>query len=398
VRHRSRLLLFGVALTGVLLVARWSYELPRLLLDQGPTGALDLRMRHAAVQHWFAGEPVYAPNVVPMPYPPASQAILWPFLGWLDFAPARWFWAFTLLASLAWLTTLVVRESGVRGPLERLLIAVFVPTTYAVCITVGNGQLGVHVLALLLWALLLVRRGIRSWTRDLLIGGLFAFSLVKPSLSAPFFWILLLDRSGLRPAALAATFYGGLTFLAAAFRPEGVVELLRMWMSQSADAALGARYGYANLHQWMSGLGMSEWIPQGSLLVLLLLGAWLWRHRRGPLWPLMGVTAVVARIWTYHAQYDDLLVFVPLVALLGLSRRGTLDEARTVLSTFLLILGCLAALAPARLLAGPPPWDVVFRAGQVLLWTAMLALLAATTARSPDDHEAARPCREARPS
>lgn len=357
-----------------LLVARWTYELPRLLFEQGPMGAMDLRMRQAAVYHWFAWEPVYAPNVVPMPYPPASYAILWPFLGWLDFAPARWLWAVTLLASLSWLTTIAIREGGARSTLERLFVGVFIPSTYAVCITAGNGQLGVHVLAALLGALLLLRKE-RSGTRDLLIGGLFAVSLVKPSIAAPFFWVLLLDRGGRRPAVLVVALYAGLTLLAAAFRPEGLTDLVRLWLLQSEGTALSARYGYANLHQWMDALGVGRWIPQGSLLVLVLLGAWILRHRGGPFWPLLGVTSIVARVWTYHALYDDVLLLIPLLALFRVARDGPGRQGRV--AGFLLLLGWASALLPARLLTAPPPWDLAFRLGQTAVWMAVLVFLVA---------------------
>jgi len=346
---------------------------------------MDLRMRLDAVHYWFAGEPVYVPTVLPMPYPPASYSILWPFLGWLDFAPARWLWTLTLLGSLIWLIAIAVRETGARSTPERLFLSTFVPATYAVCITVGNGQLGVHVLPLLLWAILRLRGGERGWSGDLTIAVPFALALVKPSLAAPFFWILLLNRRGWRPAVLVVAMYSGLTVLAASFRPEGVMDLLRLWVSQSESTALNARYGYANLHQWMKALGLEAWASQGSLIALFLLGTWIWRHRHRPLWPLLGVTAIFARLWTYHALYDDLLMLIPMMALVWLIREGSQPFGATAAASVLLVVGCFSALAPARLLGGAPPLALAFRTAQALTWTAMLVLLAATAARLPDE-------------
>jgi hypothetical protein len=343
---------------------------------------MDLAMRFVGVGHWFAGGPLLGPLAPPMPYPPASYAILWPFLGWLDLSSARWLWALTLLVALGWLTVIVVRGSGADSTLERLFLAVFVSSMYSTCITIGNGQLGVHILPALLSALLLMGRDRGSWGADLGTALLFAFSLVKPSIAAPFFWILLFRKRGARPAALVVVIYACLTFVAVSFREKGVLELLALWASRSGSTARNARYGYANVHQWMSGSGMGEWILYGSLLILVLLGAWVLRHRGGPLWPLMGVTAIVARMWSYHAQYDDILLLVPLVALFRIAKEGSRGEREAVVSGLLLLVLWGSALAPARLLMAPPPWGLAFRTGQAVVWTAVLLFLAAHLARS----------------
>ena len=44
-----------------------------------------------------------------------------------------------------------------------------------------------------------------------------------------------------------------------------------------------------------------------SLILLGGLGAWVYRFRRVDVWLLIGVSAVIARLWTYHRTYDDLL-------------------------------------------------------------------------------------------
>jgi hypothetical protein len=65
-----------------------SYQFWRLLWQTAPswrttpTGAIDLKILHRLVQLWFVGQPVY-PELPGALYPPASYAMLWPFLGWL---------------------------------------------------------------------------------------------------------------------------------------------------------------------------------------------------------------------------------------------------------------------------------------------------------------------------
>jgi hypothetical protein len=309
----------------LVMVPRWTHELGRLLVEEGPQGARDLAMRHWEVGRWFAGGAADGP-LAPKIYPPASYAILWPFVGWLDLAAARWLWAATLLAALAWLTAIVVRESGAESRLERAFLVAWVPAMYATTVTVGNGQLGLHVLAAVLSSILVGRRGRGAWTSDLAAALLFTLALVKPSLAAPFFWVLLTGRGGARRGALVVAAYAGLTALAVSVRPEGMLGLLRSWLSISRETALGARYGYMNLHEWMSAAGAGEWIPYGSLLALLLLGAWVRRHRGGPVWLALGVAAIVARTWTYHALYDDLLLLVPIVALVRAAHEARAGE------------------------------------------------------------------------
>ena len=249
----------------------------------------------------------------------------------------------------------------------------------------GNGQLGVHVLPALLSSILIARRGRGGWPSDIAAASLFTLCLVKPSLAAPFFWVLLSGRRGARRGALVVAAYAGLTALAASFRPEGMLGLLRSWVSISRETALGARYGYMNVHEWMSAAGMGEWIPYGSLLVLALLGAWVLVHRGAPVWLALGVAAIVARTWTYHALYDDLLLVVPIVALLRASRETPVGEGRAAAAGLVVFAGWCSTLLPARLLTAPSPWDLAFRAGQTLVWAAVLVALGALASRPVPD-------------
>jgi len=56
----------------------------------------------------------------------------------------------------------------------------------------------------------------------------------------------------------------------------------------------------------MFALGHPELNPAASLFLLGGLGFWVFCNRRKNMWLLIGITALVARFWTYHGWYDDL--------------------------------------------------------------------------------------------
>ena len=90
------------------------YESWRLLLQGGYWGAIDLRIYHRLVEQWFAGTPVYR-NIGSAIHPPATYLLLWPLLGWLPVQAARWFWAATAAAALAWLIFGILRAAAFQS-------------------------------------------------------------------------------------------------------------------------------------------------------------------------------------------------------------------------------------------------------------------------------------------
>ena len=63
-----------------------------------PSPPVDLEFRWRETQRWFAGLPVYHNQLAV--YPPGSYLLLWPALGWVNFAQARWIWGVTSLVAL----------------------------------------------------------------------------------------------------------------------------------------------------------------------------------------------------------------------------------------------------------------------------------------------------------
>ncbi|MCI0554835.1 MAG: glycosyltransferase 87 family protein, partial [Anaerolineae bacterium] len=197
-RYNRTILLVSVVVLTFLAALKLSDEFRRLLWDQGYTGAIDLRVFFRRTRHWFAGDPVY--GNLRSTFPPASFLIYWPFCGWLSLSSARYFWALTTIVVLIWLCRLIIRESGARNPLERVFVALILLSMNALGVTIGNGQLILHLLPLLTTVALILDKGPPTWSNHLLAAGLFLVALVKPNVTAPFFWLVVFLPGSLWPA------------------------------------------------------------------------------------------------------------------------------------------------------------------------------------------------------
>jgi hypothetical protein len=165
------LLRLSCATMTLLALTKLGSESYRLLWEPCAEGAIDLKLRWQFTVSWFSGVPVYELFATAND-PPATAALLWPLQGWLDFTGARVLWAVTSLLALVWLTWLVVRHSGANSRLEAAFAALMMLSMNALGVTIGNGQLGLHILPPLLTAVLLLKQARRGWATDLLVTSL----------------------------------------------------------------------------------------------------------------------------------------------------------------------------------------------------------------------------------
>jgi Glycosyltransferase family 87 len=337
----------------------------------------DLRFRYEELHNWFAGKPP-STELDHVYYPPASYIMLWPFLGWLSFPMAKLFWALIVLAMLGWLSWLVLRDSGAETPMERAFIALLPLSMSAARMTLWIGQLSAHVLAPLLAGLSLLNRPQPPWREDMWIALLLLAALVKPTFSAPFFWIVLFVGESLRPAWLIGVGYIVVTLLALAFHGSFGWGALFGWARSGAQHS----EGHAHLPALLVSYGLETWILPLSLLLLAGLGVWVYRHRRGDLWLLLGVTALVTRFWTYHQGYDDLLILLPMVALFRLAKQApACANSRAGVAGVLLAVTVVGMLVPHRLHAAAehaqlsPPLNWLFTWGYACVWMLILIFL-----------------------
>jgi glycosyl transferase family 87 len=329
----------------------------RLLSDVDWLSAYDVKLRHEEVARWFAGMPIYE-EMRDAIYPPASYAELWPLLGWLDLAPARWLWAAACAAALLWLALQCGRHAVPAASNRVRAVAALVPAAlWSTGHSIGQGQLVVLVLPAILtgvhWAV-----EAESWGQEVASALLVLFALVKPSLTAPFFWILVVARR--RVAALGVLGYAGLTLLATSYQDASLSLVLRGWMRRGLHVA--ALQGDADLATALAAAGWQRWILPATLAVLALHGLWTWRHRRADPWLLLGMSGVVARLWTYHYPYDDLILLAPVLAL-----------ARTAASARDRLAGGLALVAVATLVLPPVPGSAAILSAPLAAWLAVEA-------------------------
>ena len=371
-----------------LAVLKLGGEMHRLTLATDPTGAIDLGLRHDEVHRWFAGQPVYS-AFHRLSYPPQAFAMLWPAVGWLSFPAARWLWAVTTVVLLAWTCVVLVRASGARSRLERAVIVIAWLSINAVGSTIGNGQLTIHILLSLIVAFVLLWRPAARWPTDLVVALLLQVALMKPTIALPFACVALLVRPRIRPLVFTVVLYVALTLLAARYQPEPLGTLARQWLALGASVRGG---GYGDVQTMFGALGWQRAAAIAPAFILLAFAAFVRRWRRADPWVLLGMAAMVARLWTYHRHYDDALTIVPLLALFRLATDEMIDVAvgRRALLSF--GIAVLVMAVPARFEWAAPPINWIYIGGHAAVWLVLLLFLAYVAMRDAarGDHLAPR--------
>jgi hypothetical protein len=375
----------GIALMAMLSALKLGTEYWRLFADPGIDGARDLTVYHEWTRAWVAGARVYDGHI-PAEYPPATYLILWPFFGWLSLSAARWLWAATTAPALWWLGRQLAQASRATTPVDRAFVVLMLLSINATGVAIGNGQLVLHVLPILMAAALLVVRRPASPSRDVLAGVLLALALVKPSLSVPFFVVALFAPGRLRPTVVAGLCYLALTIFAARFQHASPWSLVVMSLGHAA--ALAARGGYGNVHIWLAVFGWQAWLLPASALVLAAFALWTWRHRRDDIWLLLSMAAAASRLWTYHRVYDDALLIVPMAYVFRIARERS-GERLGAAAHLLLAVSLVVMWLPARLSWQPYPWRLIFTGGHTLVSIASIAVLAVSASQT-DGQSASR--------
>ena len=137
--------------------------------------------------------------------------------------------------------------------------------------------------------------------------------------------------------------------------------------------------GYGTVNNMLGWLHLPRWNSTVSLLILALFGLWVWWNREVSPWLLLGVTAIVSRLWMYHNWYDDLVLLPTAIALFRLAKgRDTHAGADWTAGV---LLGALVALsiAPGGHYLFPEPLRTLYLGALLLLWFTILGLLGRRT-------------------
>jgi hypothetical protein len=379
-QHRRWMLPALVCLMATAAILKIPRDFYRLLWDTGYHGAVDLKQIQFYVLNWFSG------GTRATYYPPATYVFLWPLLGWCSVPVARWIWAITSVLVLAASVILMLRITAAKTTWERWFVALLLLSIVGTAATIGNGQLILHLLPAILASVLILERGPPTLVKDLAVAGLMSWVLMKPTVGAPFFWVFLFAWKRLRPALLIVIVYSAVTVFACAFRHESVFESLRTFLISSSSGAAWEP-GTRNVLALFAELDLRQWDTIVSLTILIGLGVWTYLNRRADPWLLVGVAAVVARMWTYHRIYDDVLIVLAEVALFRIAAKDVSADRRT-LAGVLLGLTALAMLCPGTFVEDRERSTWIFRSGHVVWWLGVLGFLI-YFARKPTELEPA---------
>ena len=334
------------------LSVRLAYELNRLLFEAG--GPIDLLVLRRMIREWFAGFPVYEERKGI--HPPAVFVLLWPLYGWGSETLTRWLYALLTAIVAMGFGRLLLREAHAGSTRDRALLAILLIGCYPAAITIGNGQLTLFLLFAAIGGVFVCLGRAPGAGRDALLTSLFVAALIKPTLTLPFFWVIAFSKGWLRPAVAAIAIHVVVTGISIALHGatlDGVLSMFRVWYGRAEYGM--AQTGYGSIHGWLGSRGLDAWILPASGLVFALHGLWSSRHREADLWVLLGVAAIVTRIWAYHRVYDDLLLIVPLLALYRLGR----GESRDGVAWALFLVGAAALVAPVTPILTHASWALV---------------------------------------
>lgn len=374
-------------ITLVLLIAaalKFSIEIPYIFWNPHQ-GAIDLRYYFDWTQAWGDGINVYGRADRPE-YPPASLVLLFPLTGWLDWAATRVLWGVLSSLGIAVLIVITLRASAAVAWRQQMAVALIVLSNNGVGTALGNGQLILLVLPVVLGAALIARHRAHTVWTDTLVALLVTVASVKPHLALPFVWVILIQPHNLRWRALglAGTMYLGLTLVGAAWVSAPAWTLLAQAIRHGTMTAAGALD--PNLQFLVAKAGVPELMLPLSVMLLTLLGAWVWRHRAIDIWYQLAVCALVARLYVYHRVYDDVLLLLVEVALWQLSRGAPSAPVRQA-AWLLLVTHVLILIAPGTVKALPHWAYIAIGLMQGSLWIITLGWLVslAETSRSSTD-------------
>jgi hypothetical protein len=268
-------------------------------------------------------------------YPPWSY-LSGALLFWPPWPQVRVWFALVNFACLTWIIGFVVAYARDQPKLDRLLVVLSVTAIAAFCTTIGVGNYGVIVVALLVGAYQAEEAG-----RPVLSGLLMGVALLKPQLAGPFLLVALV-RGRFRALAAAAIYL--------------IVASTAIWMLSGTDPVRmllqSARFAgvFANTTNGLLTLVLDVGVPYRlaapltAIVCLAIFTPLLWTNRERSPMLLFAIAAVTSRLWTYNLNTSNLILVFLLLALWRLA-----IETRVVRAGVLFLAVGASLWVPARL-------------------------------------------------
>ncbi|MGO9579191.1 MAG: glycosyltransferase family 87 protein [Desulfobaccales bacterium] len=208
---------------------------------------------------------------------------------------------------LAWFTYRVTKRYG-RLPAIGLASAVLAMGSNSFAL--GNAQYGIIINAMISGMALCL-----SANLPILAGLLYGVSLVKPSISAPFFFILIAKRQWAAVAAAIAYIITSSIAISVITGTDPFTMFLQFLDVRRAGGVLGgSSSGPVNIAVY---LGSSEMSALKIIAFIFLVTSFIviWKFGESSLIVLLAIASVFGYLWTSHRSYDDVMMAFLLIAL-----------------------------------------------------------------------------------
>jgi hypothetical protein len=235
-------------------------------------------------------------------YPASAEIFLWP-LAALDYSTARWAWALLNGFFSIGCAVFLARIANLGPPVLLGLAGLFLAST-PLRSTIGNGQQG-------LWSLFFLLAAVDCQQRDRrTLAGLFlAASWLKYTVTAPLSLIFL--RRGWRtPIPIAAGLHVALTLFLAFWIQEDPFRVLLSPFMLSGTAQTASMFDVMAIATYL-GVPSIAWSAPVGVLLFLAGAAFALRGGANVL-ATLSLLSMISLLWSYHWQYDYIVLIIPL--------------------------------------------------------------------------------------
>jgi hypothetical protein len=361
------------ALSTVLTILCFTYFIKGfyyLLIDE--IGAKDLYSRWQEQQYIYrglypydiiTGSPLIDPKIGAITsggYPP------WAFFSGFIFLPpipwelTRWYHGFLNTISLVILAVFAYQIGKPYGKLKAWFTVVACLSISSHSTTLAVGQYGIIINALLIGVFWLLKKNY-----NLSAGFFLGLALLKPSISALYFFILVIRKRvdsifvcGLY-IVIGSSIIGVITQVSPIYMIEKMIKVSKYYVNS----------GYSGINV-LTNLGID---PATATILLAIVGtavviSLFYLFKDHSLLFLFAITAVIGRLWTYHLVYDNVMLVFLLLAVIDLTFKKPNKSNILILTLVLLSLSLPAKVTdlPFAQIIQSTIWVSVFL--YVLIW------------------------------